>query len=223
MVDRRATKGGRVTAGVPIIRRHPSAESRSSVLTMVLEIPSSLRMLATAVERPLAGLSAGELDSLVARLFTEEAANLVRLARFFVDDRTAAEDLVQEAFIRLTRSIHRIHDQAKVKPYLRSIVLNLARDHNRRGLMSLRHHPPADPDPPAIDEMMEADEDRRRVIAALRALTRGQRNVLVLRFYMELSVRETADTLGLSVNTVKTQQQRGLAALGAMLEAGGQA
>lgn len=47
--------------------------------------------------------------------------------------------------------------------------------------------------------------------------------MLVLRFYMELSVRETADTLGLSVNTVKTQQQRGLAALGAMLEAGGQA
>ncbi len=189
---------------------------------MVLELPVVQRVFATAIERPLEGLTAREVDSLVASLFAEEAANLVRLARFFVDDRTSAEDLVQEAFIRLSRSVHRIHDRDKVKPYLRSIVLNLARDHNRRGLMSLRHHPPADPDPPTLDELMEVDEDRRRVIAALRELAPGQRNVLVLRFYLELSVQETADTLGLSMNTVKTQQQRGLAALEVLLESEGE-
>ena len=63
----------------------------------------------------------------------------MRLARLFVDDRNAAEDLVQEAFIRLARSAHRIEDPARAPAYLRSIVLNLARDHNRRGLVSLRH------------------------------------------------------------------------------------
>ena len=53
-------------------------------------------------------------------------------ARFFVQDRTAAEDLVQEAFIRLSRSLHRIDDPAAQAAYLRAIVLNLCRDHNRR-------------------------------------------------------------------------------------------
>lgn len=186
---------------------------------MVLDIRAPRGIYRSAVETPLGRVEQAELNSLVGRLFADEATNLVRLARFFVDDRTAAEDLVQEAFIRLSRSMHRIHDEDKIKPYLRSIVLNLARDHNRRGLMSLRHRPPADPDPPGIDDQAVLDDDRRLVIAALRELAPGQRNVLVLRYYMELSVAETADTLGISANTVKTQQRRGLAALEQRLEA----
>jgi RNA polymerase sigma-70 factor (sigma-E family) len=189
-------------------------------MTMLLDLTYPGFLMATAMERSRGDLSDVEVSSLVGRLFTEEAANLVRLARFFVDDRTAAEDLVQEAFIRLSRSLNRLNDPAKVKPYLRSIVLNLARDHNRRGLMSLRHHPPADPEPEPIEDTVAIGEDRRRVIGALRQLAVGQRNVLVLRFYLELTVAETAQTLGLSANTVKTQQQRGLAALEKLLGEG---
>ena len=74
-------------------------------------------------------------DALVAALFAAEAPRLVSLARFFVEDRTAAEDLVQEAFIRLSRSAHRIRDPERAAAYLRSIVINLARDHNRRVLL----------------------------------------------------------------------------------------
>lgn len=186
--------------------------SASSVEVMLMELRAAPHMH-FSVETPSSLFKQAEVDDLVSGMFAEEATNLVRLASFFVDDRTAAEDLVQEAFIRLARSLHRIEDRSKVKPYLRSIVLNLARDHNRRGLMSLRHRPPAEPDPPSMDDTMTLQEDRRRVIAALRELAPGQRNVLVLRFYSELSVAETAETLGISVNTVKTQQQRGLAAL----------
>ena len=80
-----------------------------------------------------------DADALVRDLYEREGASLVRLARLFTDDRNAAEDLVQEAFIRLHRSAGRIRDASKAAPYLRSIVLNLARDHNRRGLVSLRH------------------------------------------------------------------------------------
>ena len=85
-----------------------------------------------------------DVDRLVVALFRQEGQSLVRLARLFVDDRNAAEDLVQEAFIRLARSAHRINDESKAAAYLRSIVLNLARDSNRRGLVSLRHHLPVD-------------------------------------------------------------------------------
>jgi DNA-directed RNA polymerase specialized sigma24 family protein len=78
-----------------------------------------------------AGWDRAEVDALVNQLFEKEGVHLVRLARFFVDDTDAAEDLVQEAFIRLARSIHRIRDAEKATAYLRSIVLSLARDHNR--------------------------------------------------------------------------------------------
>src|SRR6185295_12763436 len=81
-----------------------------------------------------------EAEELVVRLFRTEGRSLVRLARLFVDDRDAAEDLVQEAFLRLARHAGRIEAVDRAPAYLRSIVLNLARDHNRRGLVSLRHH-----------------------------------------------------------------------------------
>lgn len=160
-----------------------------------------------------AGWSRAEVDKIVGHLFEVEARNLVRLARFFVDDRDAAEDLVQEAFIRLARSIHRIKDPAAAPAYLRSIVLNLARDHNRRGLVSLRHRLSAQPSGSGLDEGLELADDQQRVIEALRSLPLGQRNCLVLRYYMELSNPEIARTLGISVNTVKTQIRRGMAAL----------
>ncbi|MEX1004936.1 MAG: sigma-70 family RNA polymerase sigma factor [Acidimicrobiia bacterium] len=159
-----------------------------------------------------AGWSRADVDALIARLFHAESTRLVRLARFFVDDRDAAEDLVQEAFIRLARSIQRIKDPDAVPAYLRSIVLNLARDHNRRGLVSLRHRISSEP-PPGVDEEIELREDQKRVIDALGSLPTGQRNCLVLRHYMELSNPEIARTLGISINTVKTHIQRGMAAL----------
>lgn len=166
------------------------------------------------------GLLDVDVDTIVARLFNSEAAGLVRLARFFTDDRDAAEDLVQEAFIRLSRSLHRIDDPDRVTAYLRSIVLNLARDHNRRGLVSLRHRMRMSPDATVAgsDEQWEIGEDQRRVVEALRTLAVGQRNCLVLRYYLDLSNPEIAETLGVSVNTVKTQIQRGMAALQRALE-----
>lgn len=152
-------------------------------------------------------------DQLVSTLFAAEGARLVSLARFFVDDRTAAEDLVQEAFIRLARSAGRIRDEAKAAAYLRSIVINLARDHNRRGLVSLRHRPPPQPDEPSAEERAAATQARRRVVEAIRRLPRRQRDCVVMRYYLELPPDEIAATLGLSTNSVKTHLQRGLRAL----------
>jgi RNA polymerase sigma factor (sigma-70 family) len=161
------------------------------------------------------------VDALVDLLFRQEAAALVRLARFFVDDQAAAEDLVQEAFIRLARSAHRIRELDRAAAYLRSIVLNLARDHNRRGLVSLRHRPPADPTPASVEELAAVHTEQREVIQALRELTRRQRDCLVLRYYLELGVADIAATLGLSANSVKTHLQRGLRALEQRLEVTG--
>jgi RNA polymerase sigma factor (sigma-70 family) len=163
-----------------------------------------------------------DAELLVIRLFHEEGRSLVRLARLFVDDRNAAEDLVQEAFLRLARHAHRIDDIDKAPAYLRSIVLNLARDHNRRGLVSLRHHASTAVDQPgrerhaptaSIDDEIVRSEEHRRVLEAVRSLPIRQRDCVTLRYFTEQGVDAIADTLGVSPNSVKTHLKRGLANL----------
>jgi len=180
--------------------------------------PSSASVKAS--EQTTARLAELDGDALVAELFEQESAALVRLARLFTDDRNAAEDLVQEAFIRLHHATGRIEDRTRAAAYLRSIVLNLSRDHNRRGLMSLRHFealtPAASPD--ALDDRIVLDEQQAAVVDALHALSPQQRDCLVLRYYLELSEQETADTLGISPNSVKTHSRRAMARLRTRLE-----
>ncbi len=173
------------------------------------------RWLMTAIDRSVAFIAATDRDALVTELFATEGARLVRMARLFTDDRNAAEDLVQEAFIRLHRAAHRINDPAKAAPYLRSIVVNLARDHNRRGLMSLRHQEalPAGSSPEAPEDALLLDQQRLRVVEELRQLSPRQRDCILLRFYLELTEVETAEVLGISNNSVKTHCRRGMEAL----------
>ena len=178
----------------------------------------SVRWLLMTVERAqkVAAVIIGiDRDTLVAQLFEQEGAALVRMARLFTDDRNAAEDLVQEAFIRLHKSAHRIHSEDKAASYLRSIVINLTRDHNRRGLMSLRHQEavPAETAPEAPEDRLLLDEEQMRLLDEVRALSPRQRDCIFLRFYLELSEREIADVLSISPNSVKTHCRRGLASL----------
>jgi RNA polymerase sigma factor (sigma-70 family) len=189
-----------------------------------METLHALAMTA-ATPRPVPArvlLDATDTDALVVRLFEEQGASLVRLARFFVDDRSAAEDLVQEAFIRFARAAHRLVAVESAPAYLRSIVLNLARDHNRRGLVSLRHHPPAEAGTPAVttEDLMVLREEQQEVIDALRDLPTRQRDALVLRYYAELGIDDIARTMGVSRNSVKTHLQRGLAAMERILGGG---
>lgn len=162
----------------------------------------------------------GDTHELVVKLFQVEGRSLVRLARLFVDDRDAAEDIVQEAFLRLARRAGAINDIERAPAYLRSIVLNLARDHNRRGLVSLRHYATAgreiDIENPVGDELARSDE-HRRVIDAVRLLPIRQRDCVTLRYFEESSIEQIATTLGVSVNSVKTHLRRAMARLDGIL------
>ena len=159
-----------------------------------------------------------DVDAFVEVMFLEHGRGLVRMARLFVDDRNAAEDLVQEAFIRLARSAHRIEDERKAAAYLRSIVLNLARDHNRRGLVSLRHRLPLDDREASVEDEIVLSEEHKQVVDALRTLPRRQRDCLILRYYDELAIDDIAGTLGISRNSVKTHLTRAMRSLERELE-----
>lgn len=182
-------------------------------------IPALLAMVGvTPVPAPARSESTGlDGDEFVVAMFEEHGRGLVRLVRLFVDDRNAAEDVVQEAFIRLSRSVDRIRDSARAGAYLRSIALNLARDHNRRGLVSLRHRLPYDDRVASVEDEVVLSEDHRRVVEALRTLPHRQRDCLILRYYDELGIDDIADTLGISRNSVKTHLTRGMRGLEAAM------
>jgi RNA polymerase sigma-70 factor (sigma-E family) len=153
------------------------------------------------------------------RLFDEHYGSLVGLARLLLDDGDAAEEVVQEAFARLAVGRSRLRDPDRAPAYLRSTVVNLARGRLRRRAVARRHPEPAPVPVGGADEFAVRADARRRVLDAVRSLPRRQREVLVLRYYLDLSEREIADSLGISAGSVKTHASRGLAALGPVLEA----
>lgn len=185
-----------------------------TALTLTRPRPWLDVVLSAIADARLAGAPiTASAERLVVELYEREGRSLVRLARLFVDDRDAAEDLVQEAFLRLARHADRIEALDRAPAYLRSIVLNLARDHNRRGLLSLRHHAAAgraiDVDVDVADVVARTD-DQRAVLAAVRRLPARQRDCVTLRYFEELSIDEIAATLGVSPNSVKTHLRRGM-------------
>ena len=155
-----------------------------------------------------------EWDDALIDLYRAQRLPLLRLAVLLTDDAGAAEDVVQDAFVALQRRWHAV-DPAAATGYLRTSVVNGVRTLFRRRGVARRHlHAvgPAD-DAPSADLAVLLTEDQREVVAALRTLPRRQREVLVLRYWSELSEAEIAAALGIARGTVKSSASRGLAAL----------
>jgi RNA polymerase sigma-70 factor (sigma-E family) len=145
--------------------------------------------------------------------------SLVRLASLLVDDVATCEELVQDAFVAVFRKPGLVRDQDKLPAYLRSAVLNGARSHLRARQVRDRAQPlrvAREPDSPEAGAVMA--DDQRAVLDALRDLPDRQRDALVLRFYLDLSEAQIAETLGIKAGTVKTHVRRGLEALATTLE-----
>jgi RNA polymerase sigma-70 factor (sigma-E family) len=139
---------------------------------------------------------------------------LVRLAVLLVDDVASAEDVVQDAFVALHRRSGALRDPDAAVAYLRASVVNLSRSVLRRRQVARKHLKVADPEaaPPADHDVLLRDE-HRAALAAVRALPRHQREVLILRYWSGLSERDIAQALGISPGSVKSAASRGMATL----------
>ena len=151
-------------------------------------------------------------------LYRDHAKELVEMLWVFVGDKGTAEDIVQEAFLRLHRAWSRLDHTRSVPAYLRATAFNLARSGFRRRMVALRHRPAAPPNAASAEAGAILREDQQEVAQALRRLPARQRECVVLRYWADLSDREIAATLGLSPNSVKTHLRRGLATLEQRLE-----
>jgi len=153
----------------------------------------------------------------IANLYAAHRLRLVRLAIMLVDDQETAEDVVQDVFAKLHRG-WRLRDQDRALAYLQRAVVNASRSVLRRRRTARLHVPRHEPPAGGPESSAILAEEHREVLAALQKLAVRQREVLVLRYWSNLTEAQIAETLGISTGTVKSTASRALDALERILE-----
>lgn len=141
----------------------------------------------------------------------QHSLQLVPVAYFLCGDTESAEDLVQQSLFRVARKWGAA--QASPLAYTRRVLVNLSHDRWRRKSRRPRRDRRAEtPDLPDLRSTTAPDRmiERRLILDILRGLPRRQREVIVVRFYLDLSVAESAQTLGISDGAVKAYTSRAL-------------
>lgn len=152
----------------------------------------------------------------VTELFVGHHRRLVGLASLLVDDRQTAEDVVQEAFAAVHRRWPHLRDPEAAVAYLNRAVVNGGRDtlrRRRRAGTAVLQLVPRSEELSSAEHEAVVHQDADRLWAAVTALPTRQRQVLVLRYYLDQSESEIAETLGVSRGSVKKHASRGVAAL----------
>jgi RNA polymerase sigma-70 factor (sigma-E family) len=165
-----------------------------------------------SIRDPLRSLARDETRDAVSELYRRHWVGLVRLAVLMVDDRPAAEDAVQETFADLYRHWP-LRDNDKALGWLRTTLVNRCRSVLRRRRTARLYTPPHEEPNASAESSAMLGEDRLQVRQALQALPRRTREVLVLRYYLDLPFAEIAETLGISQSSARSTSSRGLAIL----------
>jgi RNA polymerase sigma-70 factor (sigma-E family) len=155
-----------------------------------------------------AGGAGASTPATFAASYAELQPEMVRLAAALTGDPEVAQDLVQDAFVRLHRAWNRVRDP---RAYLRRAVVNACHSHHRHRQVERRH---SARQLPAPDATLAANE----LVDALDALTHRQRAAVVLRFYADLSDADIAAALRCRPGTVPSLIHRGLEQLRRVIE-----
>jgi|SRR5688572_12484026 RNA polymerase sigma-70 factor (sigma-E family) len=153
------------------------------------------------------GIEHGSLSE----LYVAYAPDGIRLAFLLTGDRALAEDLVQDAFVRIVGRLRHLREPNAFWTYLRRTIVNLATSHFRHGRVERAYLDRLAAAPAALaNDHDELDETMHRVLLGL---PQRQRAAIVLRFYEDLSDVQTAAVLGCSPGTVRSLVSRGIKTL----------
>lgn len=144
-------------------------------------------------------------------LYAAQSADALRVAFLLVGDSFHAEDIVQEAFVRVLGRFGDVRKPDALRTYLLRTVVNLSKNHFRRRALEVRHLHDTD----ALTGLpsLSAPESRQDLLTALRRLPERQRAAVVLRYCEDFSLQQTADVLGTSAKAIKSLVTRGLKSL----------
>jgi RNA polymerase sigma-70 factor (ECF subfamily) len=146
-----------------------------------------------------------------------------RLSYLLLADADEAEDNAQETFVRAYRSLERYDPERPLRPWLLSIAANLARNRRRsfgRYIGALQRFWQSEPRHPVTIEERAEDRSRSQLLwEAVQQLPSDHQQVVYLRFFLEMSVEETAATLGTAPGTVKSRLHRAIERLRQVIDA----
>ena len=155
-------------------------------------------------------------DASYVEFVTTHQDRLRRIAYAVCRDDARAEDVLQEALVKLYLSWGKLREAGREEAYARKIIVNADLDqrrrpwHRRRSELPVEHFDRETSTGPGVEE-------RTDMLLALRQLPTMQRRTVVLRYWLGLSVQETAEELSIREGTVKSHSSRGLEALRALL------
>ncbi|MEU1073261.1 MULTISPECIES: SigE family RNA polymerase sigma factor [unclassified Streptomyces] len=198
----------RSSGGMPVIAPTPTARP-----TRVPAQPTPAR------EGTDDAMAAGTTVDHLTETYRAHYRSLLGLAALLLDDTASCEDVVQEAFIRVHSARSRVREPEKTLAYLRQTVVNLSRSALRRRILGLKLLSKPMPDMASAEEGAYDQLERDALIKAMRGLQRRQREVLVLRYFADMTESQVAETLGISLGSVKAYGSRGIAALRIAMEA----
>lgn len=156
-------------------------------------------------------------------LVGQQQEAVFRLAYLLLGDADEAKDVTQEVFIRAFRSLHRFDPARPLRPWLLRITTNLVYNRRRavgRYLAALQRLVRLAPEPvlaPAPDEALPPEENHL-LWQAVRRLNSTDQQIIYLRYFLELSVAETAEAAGIAPGTVKSRLSRALERLRQVVE-----
>lgn len=168
------------------------------------------------------GIQRGRADDLTVLVERHYGPLLGFLFRVTGGDRSLAEDLVQETFLRMLSKIDTYHYPRPLKPWLYAIAVNLTRDHYKQAEFRHTDSEPAGLDIPIArtpETEFVTGEETQRVAAAMNSLPLLHREVLLLRYLDDLSLDEISQVLQVPVGTVKSRLSLGLKRLKERLKA----
>jgi len=160
-------------------------------------------------------------DRALTDLYAAHWHSLVRLSWLLVGDQQLAEETVQDAFVAMHSRWSQLRNEALALAYLRRSVVNSSRSVLRHRKVEDRYLISETTARTAHGTTQEPSAEQRAIdkatgtllVAALGRLPRRQREVLTLRYYLDLSESQIADALGISAGSVKAHAHRGLNAL----------
>jgi RNA polymerase sigma-70 factor (ECF subfamily) len=160
-------------------------------------------------ETELVGAEVGDELRSFDEFFTSEHARLFGALCLVTGDRFEAEEIMQDAFLRLWEKWDRISGFDEPSAYLFRTAMNLFRNRYRRAALAVRRTVSLAP----IEDAFATVEDRDVVVRALRDLTPDQRAAVVLTSYVGLASEEAGKVLGMKASTVRTLATRARAAI----------
>jgi len=156
----------------------------------------------------------------MAALYAAQYWRSVGLAMLLVDDIETAEEVVQDSFAAMHAHWRRLNSSDAALRYLRQCVVNRARSVLRHRRVVDRNVLQPPPDMPSAEHFAIRRLEREAVVAALQRLPLRQREVLVLRYYADLSEADIASAMRISRGTVKSHIFRAMTALRHLLDEG---